>query len=106
MDSTWIAIRLYYGEKAFGISGNFSEDLKELCIRHKANYFHIENQGGYSTTGSLARSYLFGGSSNGVFNMAEIVTVEQEQETIMAEINRIAKAGKFSLAYSVTELNR
>ena len=43
MDSDWIAIRLYYGEKAFGVSGNITSDLVGLCKRQVANNLHIAN---------------------------------------------------------------
>ena len=105
METNWTAIRLYYGEKAFGLSGNFTTDLKKLCAKHRANIFHIEDQGGYSPKGSMARPYLFGGSSNGIFNIAEIVVQEADKENLLTEVKKIAKAGKDSFAYCEFQLH-
>ena len=105
MDTNWVAIRLYYGQKAFGVSGNFTSDLKSICMKHGANFIHIEDQGGYSPKGSLSRPYLFGGTSNGIFNIAEIVIQERDKENLLDAVKKIAKTGKDSFAYCELQLH-
>ena len=43
MDTDWIAIKLHYGDKAFGVRGNFTSDFVGLCEGHVANNLHIAN---------------------------------------------------------------
>ena len=98
VNKDFIILRVMFSENSFGKSGNLTHDIINLTRVMQLDSFVFEDSGGHSSRNLPARSYLFGGSGEGIPVMIEIILDKDRLDELKEKILSLLKAGKDNAA--------
>ena len=85
---------MMYQEGAFGISGNLTSDVLNICKQMQLDAMVLKVDQGFSPNGRPPSSYLFGGSSGAKPVVVEIVLRTTTIDELKPKLVDLLKKGK------------